>query len=63
MTALEFMEKQVQKHQKNFEREFKRGVPNEQLFHIMEKAGYYKAAVDALRRTTEIEFDYEAEDV
>ena len=50
MTALEFMEKQFQKHQKNFEREFKRGVPNEQLFHIMEKAGYYKAACEALRK-------------
>ena len=50
MTALEYMEKQLQKHQKNFEKEFRRGVPNEQLYHILEKASHYKAACEALRK-------------
>ena len=50
MTALEYMEKQVQKHSQTFEREFKRGVPNKQLFDIMEKISHYKAAAEALRR-------------
>ena len=50
MTALEYMEKQVQKHSQNFEREFKRGVPNEQLYDIMAKISHYKAAAEALRK-------------
>ena len=50
MTALEYMEKQMQKHQQNFEREFKRGVPNKMLYDIIAKIGYYKAAVEALRK-------------
>ena len=50
MTALEYMEKQIDKHWKNFEREFKRGVPYEQLFDILDKVSYYKAAADALRK-------------
>lgn len=50
MTALEYMEKQFQKHQKNFEKEFKRGVPNEQLYNILQKASYYKTACEALRK-------------
>ena len=52
MTALEYMEKQVDKHFKNFEREFKRGVPNEQPYDIMAKISYYKAAVEALRKVS-----------
>ena len=52
MTALEYMEKQVDKHWKNFEREFKRGVPTEQLFDILDKVSYYKAAADALRKVS-----------
>ena len=50
MTAFEYMEKQFQKHQKNFEKEFKRGVPNEQLYNILEKASHYKSACEALRK-------------
>lgn len=50
MTALEYMERQLQKHNQNFEREFRRGVPNEQLYDIMEKINHYKQAVDALRK-------------
>ena len=50
MTALEYMERQLQKHCKNFEREFKRGVPNEQLYDILQKASYYKTACEALRK-------------
>ena len=52
MTALEYMEKQVQKHSRNFEREFRRGVPNEQLYDIMEKINHYKQAAEALRKVS-----------
>ena len=53
MTALEYMEKQFEKHSKNFEREFKRGVPNEMLYDIMAKISYYKAACEALRKVVD----------
>ena len=49
MTALEYMERQLQKHRANYERELNRGVPEDMLFNIALKCGYYKAAVDALR--------------
>ena len=52
MTALEYMERQVQKHQNNFHREFDRGVPKEQLFDIIAKIRYYEAAVEALRKVS-----------
>ena len=44
------MERQIKKHSQNFEREFRRGVPNEQLYDIMEKISHYKAAAEALRK-------------
>lgn len=50
MTALEYMEKQVQKHRRNFERESKRGAPTEMLDDILRKASYYEVAVEALKR-------------
>lgn len=49
MTALEYFEKQVQKHRHNYDRESTRGVPEEQLHSIELKIGYYEAAVEALR--------------
>lgn len=49
MTALEYMEKQLRKHRMNYERELNRGVPEDMLFNIALKCGYYKAAADALR--------------
>ena len=49
MTALEYMEKQLQKHRLNYDRELLRGVPEEMLYNIALKITYYKAAVDALR--------------
>ena len=49
MTALEYMERQVQKHRQNFDRESARGVPEEMLQNISKKIGYYQAAVDALK--------------
>ena len=52
MTALEYMERQVQKHQNNFHREFDRGVPKEQLFDIIAKIRHYEAAVEALRKVS-----------
>lgn len=49
MTAIEYMEKQVQKHRLNHKRESERGVPEEMLRNIEKKIGYYEAAVDALK--------------
>ena len=70
MTALEYMEKQVQKHRQNLARENVRCAPLEVLQNIEKKISYYEQAVEALRmedillnKSREIEFDYEAEDV
>ena len=50
MTPLEYMEKQVQKHRRNYETEAKRGAPYRMLYCIRLKIGYYEAAVEALRK-------------
>ena len=50
MTALEYMEKQIQKHRQNFQRELFRGVPDEQLNNIALKIFYYESAAEALRK-------------
>ena len=50
MTALEYMEKQLHKHQMNYKRESARGVSKEMLENIEKKIGYYEAAVEALKR-------------
>lgn len=52
LTALEYMEKQLQKHRLNHKRESERGVPKEMLRNIEKKIGYYEAAVEALERET-----------
>lgn len=49
MTALEYMEKQLQKHSMNLEREIKRGAPEEVLRNIALKIGYYEEAVEVLK--------------
>ena len=53
MTALEYMEKQVQKHRQNFLREYDRNAPDEVLANIRKKISYYEEAVKALRRMEE----------
>lgn len=53
MTALDYMERQAQKHRLNFDREFAREVPEEMLENIRKKIGYYEAAVEALREVAE----------
>ena len=50
MTALEYMEKQVRKHCRNYEAEFKRGASAEMLQNIQMKIWFYDAAVEALKR-------------
>ena len=50
MTALEYMEKQVQKHRMNYDRESARGVPEEMLHNIQAKINHYEAAVEALKK-------------
>lgn len=53
MTALDYMESQVIKHRLNHDREFARGVPEEQLHNIRLKIGYYEAAVEALKKVSD----------
>lgn len=50
MTAIEYMEKQMQKHRMNYERESARGVPEEMLHNIALKICYYEAAINALKK-------------
>ena len=50
MTPLEYMEKQVQKHKRNYEAESVRGVRAEMLQNILAKIRYYESAVEALNR-------------
>jgi hypothetical protein len=50
MTALGYMEMQARKHRRNLARETERGVPEEMLEAIRRKAGYYEAAVAALKK-------------
>lgn len=50
MTALEYMQRQVLKHKFNYQREFARGIPTEQLRNIEAKIRYYEEAVAALSR-------------
>lgn len=49
MTALEYMEKQYNKHKANYVREADRGVPEKMLNDIKLKIDYYKQAVEALK--------------
>lgn len=48
MTALEYMKRQLVKNRLNHDREFARGVPEEQLANIRRKIGYFEEAVAAL---------------
>lgn len=50
MTPLEYMEKQVQKHRRNYEKEDARGVPTKMLRDILFKLYCYEAAVEALKK-------------
>lgn len=50
MTALEYMEKQLQMHR----REFDRKAPQDVLENIKLKIGYYEAAVEALRKDGDV---------
>ena len=49
MTALEYMEKQFQKHSATYVREVKRGAPKEDCDNILLKIRFYAEAVEALR--------------
>lgn len=49
MTAIEYMEKQLEKHSRNYVIQSKRGVSEETLYNIALKIGYYTAAVEALK--------------
>ena len=54
MTVLEYMEKQVKKHQLNFCKEFERRAPLEVLNNIRLKISHYEAAVEALKEKGKI---------
>lgn len=50
MTALEYMEKQLNKHKANYVRESNRGVEERVLDAIRLKISYYEQAVEALKK-------------
>ena len=50
MTPLEYMEKQLQKHRRNYEFRSVGGTPEKMLNDILEKIRHYEAAVEALKR-------------
>ena len=54
MTALEYMEKQAEKHLKNLVREQMRGVPDAMLIDIGMKISYYNAAAETLRKVGDV---------
>ena len=50
MTALEYMEKQLNKHKKNYEHQFKHSNATEKMLNdIQLKASHYEQAVKALK--------------
>ena len=51
MTALEYMEKQVQKHRQDYIREYSRFAPQKMLDNILMKVNYYELACEALSIT------------
>lgn len=50
MTPLEYMEKQVQRHRRNYEFRSVGGTPEKMLNDILAKIHYYEAAVEALKK-------------
>ena len=50
MTTLEYMERQVENHKRNLERETARHVPEEMLRNIQTKINHYQVAVEALKK-------------
>ena len=54
MEALEYMEKQLLKHQVNYHREKLRSAPEYMLENIRLKISYYEAAIEALRKVNEL---------
>ena len=51
MTAIEYMEKKLQKHRQNYVRELARGVSKDVLDNIKLKISYYETAIEAMRWT------------
>jgi hypothetical protein len=49
VTAVEFMTKQLNKHQLNLERQTRQGAPQEVIDNIQNKIGYYQEAIEALK--------------
>ena len=50
MTALEYMEKQFNKHCADYAREVRRGAPKEDCDNILEKIKHYACAAEALKK-------------
>ena len=50
MTALEYMEKQFNKHCDTYVREVNRGAPTKDVDNILAKVVYYATAVEALKK-------------
>lgn len=55
MTTLEYMSRQVVNNKLNFDRQFSRGAPEDDLANIWEKIKHYETAVAALRKVGDAE--------
>ena len=53
MTALQYMQKQLEKHKVNLHRAIAKKSPDEEINGIKNKISYYDAAVDALKKVGE----------
>ena len=53
MTALEYMQKRLERHRVNLKRITERNAPEVDIEHLKAKIRYYEAAVDALKKVEE----------
>jgi hypothetical protein len=53
MTTLEYMEKQLKKHQRDLEGQINRNAPSEVLDNIQKKIDHYTAVCEVLRKGVE----------
>lgn len=49
MSTLEFMEKELNRHKSNLDRETRRNAPEEHIENLKKKVGYYTEVCEVLR--------------
>ena len=62
MTAIEFMEKMLRKHQLDFKQQSERGANGAVLDNIQAKINYYEQAIEALKFVSKIK-EYHTKDM